>query len=928
MAEQLKVVIDADVSKAESKIVNFGKAFTNQFNEINNSANKLSANIAASVAKINSSLSSLKVTSVDISVNTSELDSSINSIKSKFEALADPKIDILANTDLAEAKIKELLAELKTLKGSEIFIRANDTQALKVINEVEAELNSLIGKKITIDVNTTQALSQIKSIEKKIIDLKITPVDISLNTSSIDSSLKSIKSKFAALTNPEINVLANTELAEAKIKELLTELQSLKGSEIFISANDVQALKVIGEVEAELNSLIGKKLTIDVNASKALAEIKLIETEIADLQKLKISPDVSTTQIALFEKNIDQLKAKLNELKGKDVGTFVFKADASQLLSTIKNVETATKKVGRGGFDNLTQALGKATTAAATLQTKATGLNNFFGQIVTSSTKAATALNKLPNVSGAATQSLVNLSRVAQDAPFGFLGIANNINPLLESFQRLKVSAKETGTSVKSALVGALTGPAGVGLAVGVASSLLLSFGDDLLRLISPSTKLSDALDAAGDALTKNVGQVTVYVEALKSGTLTTEQTKKVQKDLIDQAPEFQSAFKGNAVNVEELDRILEKKYIPQLIKSIKVTAAFGIVNETLAKSIKQIAKGGQDFSFGEKVETFLAGFGGISGGVASAAKTAVKNVKEAEKDLTSDNISKLIEKTFKSLGITFGDAANTITDGGKKVAKAVDNSLERARAFIKQFGEVFVVPDLEITFTNTEAKVKAAAKKLLSDIDKGLLITKTFGTRVVNVPIELALQVDDKGLANDLKTIRDNLFKDANIFGDTTKIIKGLVPGVDKDVADRNKKFFDDFQQNIRATATLVTDVLSPAFTGMFDAIAAGENPLKAFFSGLTDAVKQLIKKLIQAAIQAAVLSALTGGTSGALGGFSKIFQGFLGFSGAGGGGFGLGGQIAGRSFQNTLNVVVHGEISGQKILLAGQRAAGSNVR
>ena len=36
--------------------------------------------------------------------------------------------------------------------------------------------------------------------------------------------------------------------------------------------------------------------------------------------------------------------------------------------------------------------------------------------------------------SNEATASLINLSRVAQDAPYGFIGIANNINPLLESF--------------------------------------------------------------------------------------------------------------------------------------------------------------------------------------------------------------------------------------------------------------------------------------------------------------------------------------------------------------------------------------------------------------------------------------------------------------------------------------------------------------
>ena len=44
-----------------------------------------------------------------------------------------------------------------------------------------------------------------------------------------------------------------------------------------------------------------------------------------------------------------------------------------------------------------------------------------------------------------ATNALSNLSRVAQDAPYGFMGIANNLNPLLESFQRL---SKESGNKI------------------------------------------------------------------------------------------------------------------------------------------------------------------------------------------------------------------------------------------------------------------------------------------------------------------------------------------------------------------------------------------------------------------------------------------------------------------------------------------------
>ena len=99
------------------------------------------------------------------------------------------------------------------------------------------------------------------------------------------------------------------------------------------------------------------------------------------------------------------------------------------------------------------------------------------------------ALAKIRPGSNEATQSLTNLSRVAQDAPYGFIGIANNINPLLESFQRLKVSTGTTRGALK-ALGSSLMGAGGLGLAVGVVSSLLVVFGD---KLFGSSKKAKEA---------------------------------------------------------------------------------------------------------------------------------------------------------------------------------------------------------------------------------------------------------------------------------------------------------------------------------------------------------------------------------------------------------------------------------------------------
>ena len=84
------------------------------------------------------------------------------------------------------------------------------------------------------------------------------------------------------------------------------------------------------------------------------------------------------------------------------------------------------------------------------------------------------SFGKIPNASNQANQALVNSGRILQDLNYGFMGIANNLNPLLESFQRLSEKAKESGTSVKKELISSLTGPAGLGLALSLVTFVFL----------------------------------------------------------------------------------------------------------------------------------------------------------------------------------------------------------------------------------------------------------------------------------------------------------------------------------------------------------------------------------------------------------------------------------------------------------------------
>ena len=131
------------------------------------------------------------------------------------------------------------------------------------------------------------------------------------------------------------------------------------------------------------------------------------------------------------------------------------------------------------GFDQVQKGLNNTSTALKTTADQAQ--------------KTGTALNNsLKPGAAQATQSLTNLGRIAQDAPFGFIAIQNNLSPLIESFGRLKTETGTTGGALKS-LVAGLAGPAGLGLAVSVGTALLTTFAGELFS----TSKEADVLDAS-----------------------------------------------------------------------------------------------------------------------------------------------------------------------------------------------------------------------------------------------------------------------------------------------------------------------------------------------------------------------------------------------------------------------------------------------
>ena len=171
-------------------------------------------------------------------------------------------------------------------------------------------------------------------------------------------------------------------------------------------------------------------------------------------------------------------------------------ADVSSLQSSLKAAENTLAQ-----FES---ALKKATSIG-----EINYLNRNITNLNTTITQLKQQANQLGKPIGDASQSLINFSRIAQDAPYGIMGIANNLNPMVESFQRL--SKTEGGTKkALAAMIDGLSGPAGLGVVIGIVSSLAVVFQKQISEAFTGSAdkvkELRDELKKLNDDIYKITG--------------------------------------------------------------------------------------------------------------------------------------------------------------------------------------------------------------------------------------------------------------------------------------------------------------------------------------------------------------------------------------------------------------------------------------
>ena len=140
----------------------------------------------------------------------------------------------------------------------------------------------------------------------------------------------------------------------------------------------------------------------------------------------------------------------------------------------------------------------------------------------TAATKNAKATSGLNNA------ILLETSRLASDASYGFTAIANNLGQLVNLFQ---ISAKNAGGFVDSLkqLGTSLLGSGGVLIAI----QLLIAFGDDIYNFFFNATKATDEFDKKIKELTGSIDGTLSKLRGVRGDLLDFEKSSKDLSDTI-----------------------------------------------------------------------------------------------------------------------------------------------------------------------------------------------------------------------------------------------------------------------------------------------------------------------------------------------------------------------------------------------------------
>lgn len=396
-------------------------------------------------------------------------------------------------------------------------------------------------------------------------------------------------------------------------------------------------------------------------------------------------------------------------------------------MAELKLVISGDVKQAEQALKSFTQDVNQAASAAQSAGSK---INSSLSRQIpnalpASAERASTAIKNLGKSSINTTQATVNFGRVLSDLPYGIQGVANNIDPLVAS----------------------LGGPAGLGIAVTIATTGILLFSKTLASLFNPTDNVVESFKGAIDSFTQassTVGQLRNEVELAKEGFINKDK-------VVEHYNETMGKTTGLVKTLDEVEKQLTQNgdaYIRMTLLKAAANISLGKAAEKAFEAEIARRKEAEKFlNVGDKLTSFGAGNVSAPGYVPNLQTQATqrqiafdKEQSEKRKKAAIDN-AESEQKTFENIAADLLKEAGKISKDfnfnffddtkeikGKDPKKLRDEFINNAKQLNEELKKIGFLGPVEFSFFDSVETQLEKAKKVFADFNaRDLKLNKDF---------------------------------------------------------------------------------------------------------------------------------------------------------------------------------------------------------
>jgi hypothetical protein len=624
------------------------------------------------------------------------------------------------------------------------------------------------------------------------------------------------------------------------------------------------------------------KVKLSAQTEQAAKDIsKAVKEIVKDVDKI---PAAVAPAVAAVEDISDAMK---DVGQGAGAGLKTFTTDLQRSIGPIRAVKLSQDELRRSTLEGAS-AMKKLSDESNRLKPSVSG-------IAPPIAAANKALQQVPNNSNRASFAVLNLGRIAQDSAFGFIGIANNIEPFTQSLTALRRESGSAGGALK-AFFGALGGPAVIGIIIG-AISLIDAYSKGYGVFSGNASKaaqaskqfaerqkeVAEAAKATANDLAKEVVQIQSLAsiandenrsrgERLKA----IEQLRKAYPDYLRGLSNEEALSKGVAAATDAVTKSLIRRIVieaarEQLTKNISDAVEKALANERiLAQEAPKVTKAfeGQNDAYNNYVK-LSTGFNTAAERDAAALRFVGKATIATTEDL----------KGFGQAQVSANRVLNQIIPLFKDVGDVIAGLGGEVNDFANTFG----------TVDKVTKETSESTKELKNSFDSYLKGLGTFNAGI-NATIQAYIQLnaeasrfaqigkisDQLGDQKKIKEVVDAVkqIQAAGGPSDITTQGRGGAAAANDALTDYEKRL-EFINAGIDSIANAAAQTLGPAIVGIFDSFGQGANAVQSLGKAFGTLTKQIAAAVVQALILRAIQGAL-GGVS-PTGGLGSILS-FLG--------------------------------------------------